>query len=373
MQLPGRTLSVRLVWPFIRGIGIDAEAAEQFSRAGFGSADFTKPTTRIPHDLAIHVLESYVQRTGDVSIGLRAGALAEPGDLEPLERLSQCADTLREALRSFGRCVRTLHGAAVLWLIEGPREALWRFQTTDGTEPSPAANDFIIACIGAFANRCATVKEPAVEVHFTHARPAYAAAYERVFQTSRIRFGMPHNGLVFRRSWLEQAMPWSHPELRAGMELALLPKRRGAGADLRDRVSELVLGSLAGGGPSMPVAAGALGMSVATLRRRLTAEGTGFNEIVNDMRRTVAEIFLLSSTPAGEIAQLLGFAHVPAFYAAFRRWTGATPATYRAQLLDLESERQVAVAGDSQPPPAGGALRMPMEGAALQRQSVSVG
>ena len=109
----------------------------------------------------------------------------------------------------------------------------------------------------------------------------------------------------------------------------------------------------------MPVAAVTLGMSVATLRRRLTAEGTGFNEIVNDIRRTVAETFLVSDVPASEISQLLGFAHVPAFYAAFRRWTGATPATYRARLAALESGPLVPF--DSLPPPSDGDLMMSLE------------
>ncbi len=83
----------------------------------------------------------------------------------------------------------------------------------------------------------------------------------------------------------------------------------------------------------MTALAGEFGMSVATLRRRLQHEGTSFSKVVDDARRALAEAHLRDRRLSiSEIAFLLGFAHAPAFYGAFRRWTGTTPSHYRSRV-----------------------------------------
>ena len=75
-----------------------------------------------------------------------------------------------------------------------------------------------------------------------------------------------------------------------------------------------------------------LAMSVPTLRRRLEEEGTTFTELVDELRRDLAERYLRDSRRSiSEIATLLGFSHAPAFHKAFRRWKGVTPSAHRAR------------------------------------------
>ena len=81
----------------------------------------------------------------------------------------------------------------------------------------------------------------------------------------------------------------------------------------------------------------ALGMSARTLRRRLEAENTTFQELRDALRKGRAlEHMRESQLTISEIAYLLGFGETSAFHRAFRRWTGKTPAQYR---------REIAVAG----------------------------
>jgi AraC-like DNA-binding protein len=96
-------------------------------------------------------------------------------------------------------------------------------------------------------------------------------------------------------------------------------------------VREEVTGLLGMGEVTMRKTARRLGMSVATLRRRLESEGTTFRDIVEDMRKRLAERYLASREPAvSEIAFLLGFADVASFDRAFKRWMGVSPTKYRA-------------------------------------------
>lgn len=73
------------------------------------------------------------------------------------------------------------------------------------------------------------------------------------------------------------------------------------------------------------------GMSPATLRRRLQAEGTSFSQLLQESRMARA-LGLLMTTPApiGEIAWQCGYEAIPAFSHAFKKHYGISPSELRA-------------------------------------------
>jgi AraC-like DNA-binding protein len=83
-------------------------------------------------------------------------------------------------------------------------------------------------------------------------------------------------------------------------------------------------------GMSLEDVAGELGMSVRTLRRRLTDRGTSYRQIVDDLRREMAIKYLRDTDMTVEdVAFTLGFNDAASFRRAFRRWTSATPQRFR--------------------------------------------
>ena len=77
-----------------------------------------------------------------------------------------------------------------------------------------------------------------------------------------------------------------------------------------------------------------LGMSERTLGRRLTEEGVTFNEVVQQLRATLARYYLEEETmPMSEIAWLLGFEEASSFSHACKRWTGKSPRELRGTEL----------------------------------------
>jgi len=120
---------------------------------------------------------------------------------------------------------------------------------------------------------------------------------------------------------------WHNVPLPPSEELS---QRAALGA--RSRAREAITARLASGDMCMESVAASLAMSVPTLRRRLEDEGTTFTDLVDDVRRDLAERYLREPDRSiSEIAALLGFAHAPAFHKAFRRWKGVTPTAHRAR------------------------------------------
>jgi len=73
-----------------------------------------------------------------------------------------------------------------------------------------------------------------------------------------------------------------------------------------------------------------LGCSVATIRRRLAVEGSGFREISREVHDELAKKWLAERLlPIGEIAERLGYSDEFAFRRSFRAHNGYSPSAYR--------------------------------------------
>lgn len=78
-----------------------------------------------------------------------------------------------------------------------------------------------------------------------------------------------------------------------------------------------------------PAAARRLGMSTATLRRRLAEAGVSFRELSSDARRSAAASLLATEHSLDEIAARLGFSDSRSLRRACKAWFGVAPAEYR--------------------------------------------
>ena len=141
------------------------------------------------------------------------------------------------------------------------------------------------------------------------------------------------NRIGFAAGLLERPLPQANPvtarlcEQQCQQLLAQRRRRVGMAA----RVRELLL-ARPGHFPTMEQLADEIGVTSRTLRRRLLAEDTRYRELLDEVRRLLAEQWLLGGgLRQEEISARLGFSEVSNFIHAFKRWTGQTPARYRRQ------------------------------------------
>jgi AraC-like DNA-binding protein len=109
-------------------------------------------------------------------------------------------------------------------------------------------------------------------------------------------------------------------------ELGAPPPRRG---DLAEKVRSALAQDLRGA-PTLEGLAARLELPPRSLQRLLSAEGTSYSGLLDELRHELALGYLRRRDLAlAEVSFLLGFAEQSAFQRAFRRWTGTSPAEWR--------------------------------------------
>ncbi len=102
-------------------------------------------------------------------------------------------------------------------------------------------------------------------------------------------------------------------------------------ATMSGRIKKALAEALPGGTVSIDDMAQRLNISKRSLQRRLSEEGTNYQELLNATRLEMSERFLKGSAlSVPEISYLLGFRDTSSFFRAFHGWTGMTPGDFRA-------------------------------------------
>lgn len=328
---PG-TVSVRMLWPFMRVLRDFAPEMSVLRAAGLDSSMLADPDARVPRTLLGSVIHESIKKTRDTALGVHAGERIESADFGVMDHAVCACSDIRAAFLCIARYVRLQDSNVEAHLMEEGDRAVWQIRNV---LPSilDATNDFQVTISIMNWSRRLGRREPPLEVHLRHAKPTSESEYARVFRAP-VRLGMPHNAIVVPRALLDAAVPSSNPDafsafdLRADRQLRELDGTDRTGL----RVRRFVLGRIGREPIGLDDAGTALHMSAATLRRRLAEEGTTYRAIVDGVRSELGLRYVAEPRVAiGEIAFLLGFSTQSAFGTAFRRWTGTSPLEYRGR------------------------------------------
>lgn len=269
----------------------------------------------------------------DTGFGLLAASLSEQGDLDVLDYVLRGSPTLRAAFEKVSRFWRLAHDAASLDLVPNKGKLVCEANVEDGLDVPPAFTEWGIA---AWARTTREVFGPMQyhEVHFRHAPQAEPARYHALFGCAP-RFLAPKDALVMGMEVLDHVNHNADPRLVDMLEryaesrMSEIPER----PTLAARVKALLKEALPSGDTGPAGIARRLKMSERTLRRRLEAERTSHRELLDAIRRELALRYVGEEGRSVEEACFkLGFDSPSSLHRAFKRWTGVSPAHYRARL-----------------------------------------
>ena len=328
----GFRASAPLFWPFILGLramGMDVESL--LSHVGMTLAQLEDPDTRIPVEVGIELAYLAAEERGDEAMGLHMAELYVPGAFGVLDYLGNSSRTLGEALRHLCRYNRLLQDAVETVLeVRGDRAFIWQ-RTFGGFSAPPGITENALANLVIIGRQLTGAPIIPIEVHFRHAEPPYAAEHARVFKC-KVRFEADRDGLVLPAADLDLPLPNADPGLCAILDrharqlLEQLPEV----PRFSQRVRELVAAQLKDGAPTADAIARQLHVSKRTLRRRLNEDQTSYEELLEGLRRALAERYLSEpNLSVEEVALMLGYSEVAAFRRAFGRWYGVSPSRYR--------------------------------------------
>lgn len=169
-----------------------------------------------------------------------------------------------------------------------------------------------------------------MEVHFSHSKPDDLTPYRRFFKAP-LRFGAEQTTLMFRARWLTRPLPGADATLRGILQRRVEALEANGGVDIVAQLRRVLRSLLLTGSGSLDQVAQLFSMHRRTLNRRLEASGATFQRLVEETRYEIARQ-LLDDTRMSvvEIAGALDYADASAFTRAFKRWSGSSPAAWRA-------------------------------------------
>jgi len=324
----------RRVVAALRRSGIDPMPLLEI--AGLSEQDLNDQDSRISSAAQAELLECAAEALGDPALGLHLATQLDPRELGLVFYIASAAKDLGDALALLCRYSRIVNEAIRVQMnrrnndlvIEINLVGVRRFGSSQNVELAVAV---ILKSLRLITGRKVHPKE----VTLVHMRESDFREFER-FCGCPVAFGGPTDQLVFADESL--VVPLITEDVRLLDVLRPVcdeaAKHRGTGGSLRALVENEAQKLLPHGRAQRQIVARKLAMSTRTLARRLASESTTFEEVVDELRRSLALQYMKTPNLAlSQVAWLLGYEGATSFNRAFRRWTGASPSAARVKRL----------------------------------------
>ena len=322
---------VRGVVEMFAAEGLDVAALFRDARLDIALLD--DPAGRYSIDDVSRLWELAVARSGKVTLGLSKELAVAYGKLGVVGHAMMACPTLLAALERLVRYMNVVSNAATFALTREAEGYWFELGHLGGERPVPRQRvEFGMLTVLSFCSWITGRDFHAEAVEFVYPEPADASPHLQTF-CCPVRFGRPANRALLREAELALPLSARDPAMAALHERLVEEElERLEGTSTSRRVRRFLAEGLARAEPRREQVAAALKLSDRTLQRRLQAEGTSFQQLLDDTRRELAQLYLRKPLHSlSHVAEQLGFEDPSNFFRACKRWFGESPGRYRAR------------------------------------------
>ena len=311
---------------------------ELIARSGIDPLALADQDQRIPFEKFVALMRAAKVLCHSPALGLSLGEACDRADRSVIGLIARCSETLGAAfaqmfryermISDFDRCI-----AGSRFVLSKRDGCTWILDARVHPNDFPELTESGLARIVCASRRLFGTRQIFSTVHVTHAAPAYRSAYDRLFHLPVV-FGSDRNGLQLAdTSWMALETPQ-----RARFVTGVLSERANALLECLERVDTtrghvecLLIPFLHMADARIERIAARLSMSKSTLIRKLAAEGTSFQHVLDELRRRMAFDYLEGQQVSlNQTAFLVGFSEPAEFAKALKRWTAASSGTRRS-------------------------------------------
>jgi len=290
------------------------------------------PDATVPMSACVGLLAEGVRATGDDNLGLHVAEHAELGSFDVHFYAMVSSPTLGAAFERVCRYQRLIHETSQVRLEKSGDRALLSHRLPGGMAAPRQTAELLLAAWVRTGRVATRTRWRAAEVRFAHRAPRDSREHERFFGAP-LRFAAGENALVLPAALLDLPCRHTDPSLLSLLDQYAADRLGGPrAATFADRARAALSEELQAGNVTAHDLAARLKVSVRTLHRALAAERTSYRRLLDQLRLDIAERHLKDDRMSvAEVAFLVGFSELSAFHRAFKRWTGRTPVTFRAE------------------------------------------
>ncbi|MEM6369748.1 MAG: AraC family transcriptional regulator ligand-binding domain-containing protein [Myxococcota bacterium] len=302
-------------------------ASEVLSSAQLQEAEVKDPEAKVPVSKVLRAWNTIAEIRSTIPIGLECSAQTAAG---PVTYKALFDPTGRHALNTLLRfqSLISTHLHLSSWVSNGVCVVDIEHLETVETTRHPV--EFAVGLLGRVI--CGPYRSGILNVSFKHGPVVSPIAYRPHFDAA-VRFEASRTQLWIEEAMLDRLRPEADPTFARFLESrleALLPKD---GDSLANDDIEFAIQRVSQRGQfNVQAVAKELGMGVRTLQRRARAEARDIGSLLTQARRDQAlRLVETHDLTLQHVAEALGYADERSFRRAFMRWTGTSPARWRAR------------------------------------------
>lgn len=288
------------------------------------------PGLRIPFEKIDRIRVQAAELSGDAAIGLRSASVLQPSNFGALGYAWLASLTLRKGCQRLQRFARVINEKAKVLVEDMDGCMVVSLNLDVASQTEEIRDDGALAMVTRMCRLVYGDKFRLQAVNFKRDQPLDLKPYFEFFGC-QLNFNQDQNQLLIPLAQADEVLVGANPELAllndqvVTRRLALLDRN-----DIVARVQAKLIEQLPTGHVSDALIAESLHMSVRTMHRKLTEVDKNFRSLLVEMRRSLAEQYILdNSLTLTEISLLLGFSEQSSFSRAFKSWTGKAPSEAR--------------------------------------------